>query len=745
MNTRRHFPVTVAATVAALLAPLEAPLAQDSTDALDEVTVTATRREESLSRVPLSITALSDEALAQRGVIGFKDYAPSVPNLAFGYSGDSVIYSRAVLIRGITGLDTTGLYLDELPLPSSMDPKAVDLERIEVLRGPQGSLFGARSMGGTIRLISKPPSLEEAEASVRLRGEMVSHGGAGGFAQAGGNLPVSDSFAVRASAFYQYEPGVIDRIVTGPVGAEDLRRFSHYDAVTTRGVRLAALAKPEALPWLTVQPQFIFQDTRFQGLPLRDNDPDNREIRRAFDLQERQGDQWHVTGLTATADTRWGRITSATNSWRRQAESSEDFSSFYTWFSPLVGGAEGFESPSMIATTFNYSGFVQELRFASDWQSPFQLVGGAFYSKMDTEYITPEVLVPGWEANLGGGLAQGDNVYNAYTQNDNEELAFYAEGRLELSPQWAVTVGARWFRNELVFSRFQDGWFITGGAPDAATLDAGTQRQTDLNPKFAVEWHPSEETTVYASSSKGFRTGGLNQTINQDICLEDLADLGLTEAPRTFRSDTVQNYELGLKARSLDRRFSMNGAVFLIDWDDIRQRVALPCGSAFTANVGAARSKGFEAEIGVRLSDAWQLGAGIGYTDVRITEVGQGASGEVGAKIDLVPEWNGGLNLEYRRTVSSFDLRARADATYVDERLSTITGTPLTVEPYELFNVRVGLARGAKDVSLFVDNVTDKIPQYGTAVSLGSDTPGLSRLHVGRPRTVGVEFRMTFQ
>lgn len=711
--------------------------------ALEEITVTATRREERVSQVPLSITALSDTVLAERGVIGFDDYAPSIPNVAFGYSGDSIIYSRAVLIRGITGTDTTGLYLDELPIPASMDPKVVDLDRIEVLRGPQGSLFGARSMGGTIRLLSKQPPLDRSEVSMRVRGEYVTDGGAGTFVQAGGSVPViDDAVAVRAAAFYQYEPGVIKRVITGPEGTAQARIEDHYDAVSTRGARVAALVKPTTMSWLTLQPQFIFQETRYQGLPMRDNDADNREIRRVFDLKERQRDKWHIAGLTAMVDTDWGRFTSASNSWRRDAYASEDFSSFYTFFSPLVGGAEDFQSPAIIVADIEIRGLVQELRFASDWQSPFQLVAGAFWSKTETDSAIPPTIVAGWQDNLGSEFAQGDNVYSNFTSNDNTELAFYGEGRLALGERWSVTVGARWFRNEIDFSRFQDGWFVTGGAPDAGTLDAGKQRETDINPKFAIEWHPNGDTTVYASSARGFRTGGLNQTISQSLCDADLAAIGLTEAPGTFDSDKVQNYEVGLKARVLDRRMAFSGAAFRIDWTDIRQTVALACGFAFTANVGEARSEGFEAELSYRVTDALSIGMGAGYTDAAITAVGAGTSAEVGDRISLVPKWNGGVNIEVRRPIGALDWYGRTDATFVDERISTLTGTPLTVPSYELINVRSGVTWGDVDISLFIDNLTNEIPEYGTSVSLGSDTPGISRLHVGRPRTVGIELRM---
>jgi iron complex outermembrane receptor protein len=240
--------------------------------------------------------------------------------------------------------------------------------------------------------------------------------------------------------------------------------------------------------------------------------------------------------------------------------------------------------------------------------------------------------------------------------------------------------------------------------------------------------------------------GGLNQTISQDACAADLAALGLTQAPRTFRSDSVVNYEIGVKARLFERRLSLNSAVFLIDWKDIRQTVALACGSAFTANIGAAKSKGFETELDLRLNEQWRLGVGVGYTDAYVTGVGRGSSSaEVGDKLSLVPTWNGGINLEFRTPLSTFDIYARSDATYVGERISTLTGTPLDVSDYQLVNLRAGFVQGSLDIAMFVDNVSNEIPEYGTAISLGADTPGRSRLYVGRPRTAGVEFRMSFR
>jgi outer membrane receptor protein involved in Fe transport len=264
---------------------------------LSEVIVTATRRSESVQTVPESITVMGSDILVQRGVDKFIDYAMSVPNLSFGSTGEGSLANRSIALRGVAGAGlegggTTGFYIDETPADDSLDPRVVDLDRIEVLRGPQGTLYGARSMGGTVRLITKQPDFSAFSAEVHTDVSGTDHANTANYDVDGVvNVPLNDQMAIRALGFYQSDAGVFEKAV-GPLSAPPTQIIHGEGSDTAVGAQIALRYRPADN--LTITPRILFQQINQDGFPFADLAPGNFVQRRSFNLDEKAEDQWFL-------------------------------------------------------------------------------------------------------------------------------------------------------------------------------------------------------------------------------------------------------------------------------------------------------------------------------------------------------------------------------------------------------------------------------------------------------------------
>ena len=326
---------------AAICAALRASAAGDAnSDAmLAPVTVTAERRSESIQEVPLSVTAISGDTLEKFGDLDFNDYAHTIPNLSFGTGSDfGVTNGRTVTIRGITGgryrngLATTSFYIDDTPVPLALDPRVLDLERIEVLRGPQGTLFGSSAMGGTVRVITKSADPKAISGALDVQGFDINHGGAGYDLSGIVNVPlVQDELALKVAAFNSYKPGIYSReygIATTPgyiVPASQPRgEESHVGSNTELGGMISLTYTPSAVEGLTVTPMAIFQSSRGNGLPLSDFTPGDLVQVRPLDIEESYLDQWSFEGLTVKYKRDFGTFISSSTWFHRETKDNED-------------------------------------------------------------------------------------------------------------------------------------------------------------------------------------------------------------------------------------------------------------------------------------------------------------------------------------------------------------------------------------------------------------------------------------
>ena len=760
----------------ALLSPASAQLA------LEEVIVTATKRSEPLQSLPLSVSSISGEDLRDRGATDFFDYAVAVPNLSFGAATDGILSNRTVSLRGIQGTNTTGFYIDDTPIAETIDPRILDLERIEVLRGPSGTLYGARSLGGTIRHITRRPDPEAtfgwANAGVSATDQS---GGTNHLVSGSANLALGDSAALILSGLQESRAGVFDRRVgtisnhlSDPASLAGPADFAREDVDRSSVTAVQAYLLIQPADRLSIAPRVLYQKTDLDGFPLADVEPDNFQQNRDFGVDEGGYDEWTLTTLNIDYAAETGSFTSATSLFKRETFETEASGSFINFLQALPGEHGGFglfdvigvrPVTSPIFQTLNFETFVQEVRFASELGGRVNYVAGAFYQDTDdTEAFQPRNFARGLNDNfaalqetlgipgpLSGIWPFGDLVFTSHRPTEVEELGVFGEVTVDLDDRWSVVLGSRWFDTEVTFTEQQAG--LAAGVPLADDVplssipaEGGEQQEDGFIFKAVAEYRPTDPVLLYASVSEGFRLGGANGSIPNALgCPEDLAELGLQDVDTSsYASDDLVSYEGGLKA-GLGNAMRLNAALYHIAFEGIQQRIQLTCGFQFVGNFGQARSRGFELEFAAQASRDLLVSFNLGYTDAEYTETVAGVV-EEGDPLQFVPEWTGSLIADYTaaNAIANMDLNVRADLAYVGGSRSTVNAIPRELDAYEQFGLRVTLSNGRYRATLYAKNLTNTIANLGDNRSIAAETPGRPRWVVSRPRTVGFELGMDF-
>ncbi len=766
--------LTWSLTVIFLYASTMAGYAQEEA-ATEEIVVTATKREESIQSIGLSVSALQGEELQAQGAVDFEDYAVSIPNLSFGVTDDGILASRSISIRGIQGLNTTGFYIDDVPLDESVDPLVLDVERVEVLRGPQGTLFGARGLGGTIRIITKQPEFDAFSAHLHTGLSDTREGGLNTLIDGAFNIPFSDTFAARISAYYQGDEGIFDRVVgsstspgvvvapgtAGAITGDSAGVVENVDDKETYGAQLALRIEPTDV--FSINGRLMYQKTTLDGFPLADFtggtdlSADDFTQERLFNIAEGGEDEWYQISLNLNYDTAFGTFGSSSGYFTRDTHEFEDSSEFISF--TLINGIFGQPAqaiPSPIFQLLEFDSFVQEFRFVSDFGGPFSTTLGAFYQRTDDD----EAFHPDNNANGFGGVnlplgpsgalltTGNDLIFRSDYDTELKELGLFGEFSYALTDRLDVTLGARYFDTEVTSDNYANG-FAAGGPSRVAA----NQSEDGFNLKGLIEYEVDDNIFLYASIAEGFRIGGANGVLPAPLgCPVQYQALGFTASDvSTYDSDSLLSYEIGAKTDWYNTGFgdlTLNAAAFYIDFDDIQQRILLGCGFPFIANLGSARSTGFEVEMTARPSDNLNISVGLGYTDAEFTETVAGVI-EKGDRLQQVPELTFSSSIDYSapfRAIGGYDWFARADFAFVDSSISTVvsSGNPRTRPSYALLNARFGLKNDANKVTFFVNNVFDRDVVLSDSRSLAAEAGGRVRVARNRPRTIGVDFRINF-
>lgn len=794
------------AGIAALIGPMRlfaADTAASSTE-LETITVTAQKRSESEQTVPLSMTTFSSAALQEKGINNFFDYATKVPNLAFAPTGDGVGTARTVSIRGISGDNVTGFYIDDTPLPDSLDPRVLDIDHIEVLRGPQGTLYGARSMGGVVRIITKEANLNDFSANVHGGASSTDHTNQANYTGDGVvNIPlVQDHVALRLSGFYDTEAGYFKRSycadpaaamagsctplsTTGITTVDNVGEINTYGGAATLTVKLNDA--------ITITPRVMMQKATYNGFPMADYlsmpgngygypvpsgpfalpnamNPTDLTQARFFNIPEGGYDAWQLYSIGVHWKTGIGELVSSTAYFNRKVYETEDETDFV--YAAITSGCNagavtagfctgvGTPQPGPISEVKKYQRFVQEVRFASDLPGPVQFVAGAFYSdfhgRLPFAAYYPPATVPGLDATLGGqnNPDYANLIFASDFYTEVKEPAAFGEVSFQPMEALKLTGGLRWYQVKTTSHGYEEG-LATGGGPSIVS-PPDTSTESGVNPKFEADYHITHDQMVYVNVAKGFRPGGIVPIVprgtpggaNDCVAALHQIDPNISIAgTRSFKSDSLWNYELGTKTSWLDHRLTLNAAAFYIRWNNIQQQILLPCGFQYRANAGAAVSKGGEMELHARPTEPLEVSLGIGYQNAKITQQSQSSPQQVGSPIYQVPDWTGNASAAYTTDLTSrWKMITGADYAYVGRSFSANNNpaNPRERGAYRIINARLAFAHGPLEIALVGKNLANELANLGDNRSIAAEVPGRPRLFINQPRTLGVEFRQSF-
>ena len=795
--------VAVPSFVLAAEAGATAPIGE-----LQEVVVTATRREESLSKVPISVSAFTQESIDMRGIKDFQDVAKFTPGVNIDNTGTNNISIRG--IASTAGAGTTGIYVDDTPIqmralafnPDDTLPKTFDIDRVEVLRGPQGTLFGAGSEGGTVRYITTQPSL--TKTSIYSRSEVsYTQGGDPSYeagVAAGGPL-IEGKFGARLTAWYRRDGGWIDRI--DPVSLSTLDKNSNHDETTL--LRLAGVWAPSDT--LTVTPSIYYQNRKRNDVTIYwpiYSDSGRNDFKSANPTQRAQPDKFYLPALKIEADLGAVRLISNTSYYNRKSTTGYDGTLYNLGFYqkllnptiaplPLLDGSgvhlpaglTGYRSPASVQN--DQQNFVQEIRLQStDPDAALSWTAGLFFSSSKQTYLE-QIYDPNAEQffqQLAGSsvgdffgycaapnpdgscptnltpvplLDNGDS-YILRTNAKDRQVAAYGEATYSFAETWKATVGMRFSRTKFSFDSFTAGPQLYGPPEEIS----GEQSENSFTPKVSLSYQRDPRNLFYLTYAKGFRPGGGNNPVPQAACALDFQNFGITSSPKAYDSDTVQSFEIGAK-NNLDNRVRLASSVYLIKWKNIQQTVVPPiCQISFISNLGAAEAKGIDVQADFAVTDALALQLAVGYTDARYTQdsrLSQTVSPVV-ANGDAVVGQSGqppapltaSLGIEYRFKAFERDSFVRAD--YQHEGRAKWNGASqdpnslqydaanFTLPATNVVSIRTGFTVGSWSLAAFVDNLSNShtLTNYNYTIDPGAGASRLQRAVTFRPRTFGLTF-----
>ena len=655
---------------------------------VEDITVTATRRSVAISRVPVSVTAFTQASLDQRGARTIQDVVRFTPGVSF----DPI--TNNVSIRGISseaGAGTTGLYIDDTPVQTrnlgfnaeNTLPELFDLQRVEVLRGPQGTLFGAGSEGGTVRYITPPPSLTDyseygrAAISGSAEGAPIYEVGAA----AGGPI-IRDVLGFRASVSRQVGGGYLDH-VDYQTGDTTARNTNRLDLTSYRGALAFA-----PLEGLLITPSVLYQqrlkgdtDAYFEGL----SDPSHGRFRTNSPEFVRDNDRFYLPALNVRYDVAGVSVISNTSYLHRNNVTGYNGTiynlSYYNTFPELDGSPYAplllptginpllpyYISPSRVYN--NQRNFTQEVRVQSnDTDARVSYVAGVFYQhnrQVSSEQIQDPLADNLFETlfgetiadYFGAGLVNGNSYINQ-TNSLDTQIAVFGNATIRIVDGVKIDGGLRYAHTKFSFTSFGDG-AQNGGF----SASSGGTAENPVTGKVTLSWQINPRNLVYGGYSRGYRVGGADAPVPQSVCADDFTNFGITSTPSSYGSDTVDSFELGAKSRLLHNRLELSASLFTIDWKNIQQDVVLPtCGIQYTANLGQAVSRGFDVQATLRPLDGLTIDSSLSFTDAHYTtnaSAGSGSDGLVALKGDSIgdPAWKWSVGAQYDVQPDVFTIR----------------------------------------------------------------------------------------
>jgi iron complex outermembrane receptor protein len=727
------------------ISPPPGPRLVQSDGSMVEIVVTAQRREESIQRVPISIQALTPKILKDRKIVNFDDYAKLLPSVSFRSLGPG---RTDVFFRGITtggsGLPTTGMYIDDTPVQTPgrlLDIHLYDIARVEALSGPQGTLFGANSLAGTLRVITNKPDPTRYLAGVDVQANKFSAGDFGGMVEGFINIPVADDSAVRMVAFYDRAGGYVDNkpaSITYQLGDNDpatqltVNNYAiakdNINTVETLGGRLAGVVNLGER-W-TVTPQFIFQQLNSEG--------DFLYLPRAGDLSVNNfsltgnRDKWLLSSSTIEGDLGVMDVIYSASYLSRQISSQNDYTYYSVAYDALPGytrfpdGRGGWINPTQTERSAQRNRkMTHELRATSSAQNRGRLTGGAFYQKQDN-LVHTDYAIPGFSTSPGiyahvPSPVYADDIYLIYTHSTLLDYAIFADGSYALTDDITITGGVRFFGYESGQVGF-NGTFRTalraGCAlplpnPQSCITRDNFKRGSGETHKINGQWQIDPDKMVYLTYSTGYRPGGFNYT----------------PGVKPFDPDTLDNVELGYKT-TWNNTLRLNGAFYFEKWNGLQYRIVVPGnnGSVGVYNAGEAEVWGAEFDATWLVNDSLTLSAAGSYNNARLSSdicnldatfnqlqscaPGVTTIATKGVRLPFQPKFKMSAVARYEVPLGLWDAYAQA-------AMHTQTSTTNDIRVlqnglfgdnagFSTFDVSLGGTRDDTTVEFFVQNIFDK-------------------------------------
>lgn len=788
MRSRLRRPATVASVTAGVLWALYGGASVAADDDLGEIIVTATRHAVSAQDVPASITAVTGDSLDIAGIKDIAGLAHSVTGVNYvdkgPYGGTT---GSTLVIRGLNSEDTSNLafpsqitapvaiYVDETPLFANI--RLLDLDHVEVLRGPQGTLYGSGSLGGTIRFVQNAPDPKAFDAKVEVglsdtaRTHAANHDVSGML-----NLPVSETMAVRINAGLTNQAGFINQPnlfvrdsagVPVPTNPNDL--FSASEATAENGTnsygyrnaRLAALWKPNED--FHAQLSYYYQRATGNGYPYS-SAPYGLDSLTSIDyIRETTEDTIDLVALTISYDLGFATLTSATSGAHHTNTTLDDGTAPYEDL-PFYQAYYGSNPRAVFPrhTGLDDKLMTQEIRLASTTGGALEWVAGMFFNNEKTN-ITDDDSYPGYNAffdacapiygagspqcgageygpmnnvdSINGVAAPPDLAYVADFQTRFTDLAVYGELTWNVTSAWSVTGGARLFKQTIAQSE-QIGLLFDG--PDYVNNSTVNDEFRRALWKVNTAYKIDSSNLVYATWSQGFRRGSANALPATEIVDNYVTPPGLTKV----EPDTANNYEIGIKG-TLQKRYRYSAAIYDVLWKNIQQSVNLtPLELTGAINVGNGYSRGIESEFSAVLTDHIAAQVGYTYDETKLTSLSALAAANlytppaVGSQLPGTPKNNVSLDLEYGHVkVAGGEMRFAIGGHYQSSLIANISSTVPPVHGYSMFDARTSFIRSHWIYTLYVDNLTNQI-----GINSYTD-PGVYGYRyaaiVSRPRTVG--------
>jgi len=718
----------------ALLLPLAA-IADDTQ--VETITVTASKRDESLQNVPMSITALTGYQLEQTNAVRFEDYATTIPSLSYTTErpGETQITLRGLTSGATQPNATVATYVDDVPFGSSNtnasgsaltpDFDTFDLARIEVLEGPQGTLYGANSLGGIVKYVTNGPNLTDVEGKVELDQGLVGDSGGYGYgAKAMLNVPiVDDKLAVRTVLYRREDGGFIDDI---GVGGKNVNRNDFS------GGRVEVLFKPTQS--FSVQFNAFIQDIQSYGSSEEDVNPLTLKPIYGDLTQKRlfsEGFEEHYNLYNAVVkwDLGFANLMSSSAYSTFKADATSDLSEFYSQFAGQLGPASNapqnnFGVDEVVPTSVDR--WTEEMRLASPSNHELEWQVGTFLDGQRTSQ----------DQNIYGYLVPQHTLLGplAFAQLPASYFEYAVFGNLDyyITSDFDIAGGVRWGRNSQDFTLGAEGPLVGGNA----STPPATSAESDTTFSVSPRWHVTPDAMVYARIASGYRPGGPN----------DIPPGGAGIVPAEQQSDTVLSYEVGAKTEWLDHSLVVDVSSFYIDWSDV-QLTSSVNGISFGGNGGAALSEGLELHTAYRPISALTLGFNGSYTNAYLTKDAPGVGGVTGDRLPTVPRWGSSATADYSMPAfGDFDAVAGGTFRYVGSRMSdfSLQAGRVTVPAYHVFDLRTGIRDDSLSITFFIKNLFDERGISTIGDSLAPTPTSPIQASIIQPRTFGLSLVKNF-